>query len=250
MSGATWKRIGAVAWSVALWPVLSVSVSAQDAGVVRISDSPKGGGVQTAGYRKAGWSDGYGGYDCPECRGGRACPHCFGAGCHHCGHHGCFGCLAGKFQEHYCTYSPDYGFSIPGKYPIHRRGVQYSQYFPAAWYGANGSLGVDAVFPMVYQPTDTAQLGFYYQHVPFWMPQPNPLPPRPVPAQWHHYAPAVGASAYHASGFGGACPVVVSEAVAPSPTPAQLQPVPSPAPMAPPPPAESAIDRPIRRVSR
>jgi hypothetical protein len=43
---------------------------------------------------------------------------------------------------------------------------------------------------MVYQPTDTTQLGFYYQHVPFWMPDPSRLPPRPIPAQWNITAPA------------------------------------------------------------
>src|SRR5690606_22022975 len=37
----------------------------------------------------------------------------------------------------------------------------------------------------VYMPTDTTQLGYYYQHVPYWLPRPNAVPPAPRPADWH-----------------------------------------------------------------
>ena len=94
----------------------------------------------------------------------------------------------GLFQEHYGTKSPDYGYSPPAKYPLHRRGVEYKSYYPQQWYGQPGG-GLAGGYPMVYQPTDTTQLGFTYQHVPYWQPNPNMVPKRPVPAQWHIVAP-------------------------------------------------------------
>jgi hypothetical protein len=105
------------------------------------------------------------------------------------------GCFHGKFGEHYCKHSPDYGYSPPAKYPLHRRGVEYTNYYPQNWYGAGADYS-GSYAPMVYQPTDTTQLGYHYQHVPFWQPMPNRLPPRPVPAQWHITAPPVQASRY------------------------------------------------------
>jgi hypothetical protein len=32
-------------------------------------------------------------------------------------------------------------------------------------------------------PTDTTQLGYYYQHAPAW--RPAPAPGAPIPSQWH-----------------------------------------------------------------
>ncbi len=107
----------------------------------------------------------------------------------------CRGCLHGRFGEHYCKHSPDYGYSPPAKYPLHRRGVEYTNDYPAQWYGAGADYS-QSRSPMVYQPTDTTQLGFYYQHVPSWQPSPNRLPDRPIPAQWNITAPAVSASRY------------------------------------------------------
>lgn len=117
---------------------------------------------------------GYGRGNCYGRRGGHACP----------------------FGEHYCKHSPDYGYSPPAKYPLQRRGVEYSYYYPSKWYGAGGENFQYPQAPMVYQPTDTTQLGFYYQHVPFWQPQPDRLPARPIPAQWHIVAPPVSASRF------------------------------------------------------
>lgn len=163
-----------LACAAALSP--AVAVLAQDgssAGVVRISDRS----VQSAGHKSSTMAPMMSGDmmgDCPECYGDAKCKKCK------------LGCC----NEHYCKHSPDYGFSVPGKYPIHRRGVQYQHYFPNQWLGAgNGQVGGGMAYPMAYMPTDTSQLGFYYQHVPFWTPQPNPLPARPVPAQWHIVAP-------------------------------------------------------------
>lgn len=105
------------------------------------------------------------------------------------------GCFQGKFGEYYCKRSPDYGYSPPAKYPLHRRGIEYNHYYPANWYGAGADYSQSQA-PMVYQPTDTTQLGYRYQHVPFWQPMPNRLPPRPIPAQWHTTNPAVSASRF------------------------------------------------------
>lgn len=198
-------------------------------GVIRITDSrPKGMPLHNVGYghkRKGefhpmpGYGDGsaYGvSGGCPHCK-GSGCPHCFGncpsGHCKHGGKHGCHygychlkGKLHGMFQEHYCCHAPDYGFSAPGKSPIYRQSVQYNQYFPNAWYGTpGGSIAPGVVYPTVYMPTDTTQLGYYYQHVPFWMPNPNALPPRPIPAQWHVLNPAPGFG-WGAGWGGGSCP--------------------------------------------
>lgn len=165
----------------------------------------------------------------------------------------------GKFKEHYCTHSPDHGYSIPGKWPIHRRGVEYQQLFPNAYYSVYGGAPGAVAAPQVYTPTDTTQLGYYYQHVPFWQPQPNPLPPRPIPAQWHHYAPAVYASQYgEVYSRGGVVEgEVIYESAPAATTPAttapSLQPVPDavPAPQAVPPEPlkESSVPLPLQRAS-
>ncbi|MDP1797770.1 MAG: hypothetical protein Q8K78_09825 [Planctomycetaceae bacterium] len=206
MPGMNWKRLSVLACAVALNPV--TALLAQDlpsAGVVRISDrAVKPAGMQVPGQFHAmpaaammGQPHGGFGGDCPECYGGG-------------GKHG----GSGSFKERYCTHSPDHGFSVPGKWPIHRRGVQYTNFYPHTWAGTEGpAVGEVPQYPMAYMPTDTTQLGFYSQHVPFWQPQPNPMPRRPIPAQWHHYAPTVYASdwgnSYYKGGMNGAnCPVV------------------------------------------
>ena len=193
---------------------------AQTAGMVRISD----GGVRSGGQASDGqnvtqassrfghggsgapFSDGscqgntgaYGSGSCPSgrCQQGN-CPQGGGGRCR-----GGHGSLHGVFSDHYCKHSPDYGYSPPSKYPLHRRGVEYDRYYPAQWYGA-GADYTQSTAPMVYQPTDTTQMGFYYQHTPFWQPQPDRLPERPIPAQWHITPPAVQASRYCNGQWGG-----------------------------------------------
>lgn len=84
------------------------------------------------------------------------------------------------------TYSPGHGFRRPEVVHIQRSPVEYRRYWPSKWYGEPGS-GIDNrfVYPMVYTPTDTTQLGYYYQRVPTWRPNPAMIPPRPWPSQWH-----------------------------------------------------------------
>lgn len=80
------------------------------------------------------------------------------------------------------------GRAIPGRFPIERIPVQYLRYYPAVWYGLPGST-LPVVAPQVHMPTDTTQLGFYYQRVPTWMPVPGMVPPPPIPSQLHTFAP-------------------------------------------------------------
>jgi hypothetical protein len=178
------------------------------AGIVRISDGRvrSTSTVQTAtaqsveqvgGHRFGPVAGDYPTGSCPTggCPTG-SCPNGVGQDCQSGFCQGCRGgCFHGHFGEHYCKHSPDYGYAPPTKYPLHRRGVEYTNYFPQKWYGAGADYSQSPA-PMVYQPTDTTQLGYYYQHVPFWQPMPNRLPPRPIPSQWHSTPPAISASRY------------------------------------------------------
>lgn len=112
-----------------------------------------------------------------ECESDECCPR------HYCYLYGWLPCDGG------CTHSADYGWTRPMKYPIRRIPVEYHRYWPTRWYGEPGTVPPPATnrgFPMVYMPTDTTQLGFYYQRVPQWRPNPAMIPPAPWPTQWHH----------------------------------------------------------------
>ncbi len=195
-----------VAASMAAMSFAVPAARAQDAntpGIVRITDSRPRLAVQPASFHghHAAVSGGYG--NCPP----GDCPNGY------CHGHG-WGC----FQETYCKKSADYGYSPPAKYPLHRRGVQYNTYFPNQWYGLPGGGLAPNAYPMVYQPTDTTQLGFYYQHVPFWQPNPHMFPQRPVPAQWHIVAPPYSANLFANQGgipgaMGAHCPYNFGTAV-------------------------------------
>jgi hypothetical protein len=66
--------------------------------------------------------------------------------------------------------------------------VLYQRYWPHAGHGHGGGGYGGAnkpYYPMVYMPTDTTQLGYYYQRVPFWRPNPAMTPPVPWPGRWH-----------------------------------------------------------------
>ena len=177
------KLNGMVVASMAAMSFAASTASTQDTnspGIVRITDRRARVAVQPAsfhGHRQATVYSGTGNCPTGDCQNG----HCRSG-------HGCF-------QESYCKKSPDYGYSPPAKYPLHRRGVEYNTYFPNQWYGLPGG-GLAGGYPMVYQATDTTQLGFYYQHVPYWQPNPNMLPQRPVPAQWHIVAPPYQANLF------------------------------------------------------
>lgn len=79
-----------------------------------------------------------------------------------------------------------HGFAPPNKRPYFRQPVSYQHNYPANWVGGVAS-GYHGHRPAVYTPTDTTQLGYYYQKVPTWVPVPGAIPPAPQPAEWHHY---------------------------------------------------------------
>ncbi|WP_437187771.1 hypothetical protein SH668x_001181 [Planctomicrobium sp. SH668] len=79
-----------------------------------------------------------------------------------------------------------YVFSPPVKRPIYRTPVSYQKGFPDSWTGQGQPVGGPVYQARtVYMPTDTTQLGYYYQTVPYWQPRPGAIPPPPVPSQWH-----------------------------------------------------------------
>ncbi|NQV24001.1 MAG: hypothetical protein HQ518_06495 [Rhodopirellula sp.] len=84
----------------------------------------------------------------------------------------------------YYAVSPDYGWSPPARVPVRRQNVTYQNYGPNTW-GGNGAASQTAQrSQIIATPTDTTQLGYYYQHVPTWQPK-NILPVPPHPQHWH-----------------------------------------------------------------
>ena len=79
---------------------------------------------------------------------------------------------------------PDAGWNRPMPTALRRAPVVFSRRWPQSWHGQPGAARAAAP-PMVYQPTDTTQLGFIYHRVPQWQPNPKMLPPAPWPATWH-----------------------------------------------------------------
>lgn len=68
--------------------------------------------------------------------------------------------------------------------------VMYLRSWPHEWYGGYGvysGRGPAHNAPMVYQPTDTTQLGYTYQRVPTWQPQEWRIPGAPQPTMWNYY---------------------------------------------------------------
>ena len=78
---------------------------------------------------------------------------------------------------------PDKGWNPPAHYPVNRDGIWYRNWQPKDWYGSPGG-GFIANSPMVYQPTDTTQLGFSYAKVPTWQ-SIRMVPPTPCPDHFH-----------------------------------------------------------------
>ncbi len=83
-----------------------------------------------------------------------------------------------------CHTSPGHGWCPPSAQRIQRTPVQYQRYYSSQYMGQAGPAG-PANYPQVYMPTDTTQLGFYYQAVPSWQPRAGMLPPPPNPGMYH-----------------------------------------------------------------
>ncbi|WP_339730981.1 hypothetical protein [uncultured Gimesia sp.] len=83
-----------------------------------------------------------------------------------------------------CHTSPGHGWCPPSAQPIQRTNVQYQRYYSNQYMGQAGPRG-PANYPQIYMPTDTTQLGFYYQSVPTWQPRAGMIPPPPNPNMYH-----------------------------------------------------------------
>lgn len=147
-------------------------------------------------------------------------------------------------DPNYYTVAPDYGWSEPGKWPIVRRSPVYTRYYPDAWYGTGKSNQQAQAYPVVGQPTDTTQLGYYYQTVPQWQPNPSMLPPPPHPRDWMYRPYELGPDGAYRKWVPLKNAWVPINQLGPQPMtgPGNIQPVPQ-APMGsgqtPPPPVES-----------
>lgn len=108
-----------------------------------------------------------------------------------------YGATGGVVYDHhggqYDAYAAP-GYIPPARYPVERIPVQYLRYYPAVWYGLPGST-LPVVAPQVHMPTDTTQLGFYYQRVPTWVPVPGMIPGPPNPDLIHSPGPGVTGAA-------------------------------------------------------
>lgn len=79
---------------------------------------------------------------------------------------------------------PDSGWAPPAHNPVNRDGVWYQNYTPQIPYGSPGG-GFVANYQQIYQPNDTAQMGYTYQSVPTWQPRPGMIPGPPIPSNFH-----------------------------------------------------------------
>ena len=90
-------------------------------------------------------------------------------------------------DDNYYVRSPDHGFVRITKRPVERNPVVYTKYWPTHWYGAPRTGPAQRIrrYPTVALPTDTTQLGYYYQQVPSWQPNSGMIPPPPQPKLFH-----------------------------------------------------------------
>ena len=179
-------------------------------GIVRITDKPitTSGKVTPTGFHH---HHGHVVTDCPPTSTTYStCPH--GAACQA----DCYECRCTRhvhafldwFNPHgMCTHSPDHGWAPPGKIRSYRRPVAYTKFWPNQWTGQPNPASGGQVAPVVYMPTDTTQLGYYYQQVPRWLPYRGMIPPTPHPEQWHVPLCENGACRH---GQAGGCPACQS----------------------------------------
>ena len=130
---------------------------------------------------------------CESCDGCDSCDSCDDCDKSCCLKRGCFckGCIS--WRHHNASplgiglHCPGAGFNPPAKNPIRQVPVTMSRGWPSRWYGEAGSAPTRAMqtFPTVAVPTDTTQLGYYYQRVPQWQANPGMLPPAPYPPNFH-----------------------------------------------------------------
>ena len=243
-------------------------------GIVRICDqvpgqAAPGGSCQPGGTCQTGRSNcGTGGRNRGTYGyyGNGNCGYC-GYGCMRpCGHVHQF---LDWFNPHgMCTHSPDHGYAPPGKmHTPHPQQVAYQKGFPDAWTGQAGAgMGVGGPRAVaVYMPTDTTQLGYYYEAVPRWQAYRGMVPPTPIPSQWHREL-CQGQACQHCRGqAAGGCPHCQGQAHGPGHTPQDrvietqpqpaepnpapaVDPLPNPVEPAPAPAAEPAPAAPLEKA--
>jgi hypothetical protein len=91
---------------------------------------------------------------------------------------------------------PDAGWNAPAHLPVNYDGAWYGSYAPQNAYGTSGG-GFIANYPTVYQPTDTTQLGYYYNKVPTWQTRTDMIPPTPNPDDFHSRIPHQRSCGFH-----------------------------------------------------
>ena len=165
--------------SVTLAAVFAGTIGAasadEKAGVTRISDftvqqfsEPNTLPVIRAGMHRTYYS-GVGTCESGNCNG-------ISNGCQTCGSNG----SGNRFWNYHTG---------PVIHPTVRKPAGYERWLPAVSYG-DPRFGVpkgSAVPPMIYMPTDTTQLGYYYHRVPTWMPNPSMIPRYPDPTRFHRF---------------------------------------------------------------
>lgn len=187
----TLKRIALAAWAVAVLTGIAAKSSADDrTGIKRISDRTV---ISEPNYLPASHSHHYG----------------YARGCETGGQ--------GWHGHQYGLVSPINGYPmhpyvkgavwLPSIHAVQRDPVLYQRWWPHRWYGMpGGGIAADAQrAPVVYIPTDTTQLGYYNQRVPYWTPRPGMYPTAaPDPTMLHNYTrPPLGHRWYYGSHYWG-----------------------------------------------
>ncbi|HVJ84960.1 MAG TPA: hypothetical protein VM452_04900 [Caulifigura sp.] len=197
----------------------------EDVGIVRISDhapgAPCNSGCNTGGCNNGQCNTGCPSGYCGNGYCGNGCGNGCRSGCYHrcrcTGHVHRF--LSWLDPCGGCTLPPDAGWSPPGKVAMWRRGVAYNKFFPDCWTGQPVAPVVPGMprAQHVYMPTDTTQLGFYYQQVPYWQPVGGMIPAAPNPDDWHQ--PLLGdVGVVGTAGVASNCPAGAPAAAAAEPT--------------------------------
>jgi len=188
---------GALLWATA-GQTLAQSPNAEtgldaDTGIVHITDTaPRGGQVQRTSFGGGAHAS------CPDgnCRGMRANVYNYDPTCpapYDYVHRGRCSRKVHQILDWFnpcgmCTFSPDHGWCPPTKRPMPpRQSVGYARQFTnqfAGYQQGQAAAGGNRA-PVAYMPTDTTQLGYYYQHVPQWRRNPYMIPQTPHPRDWH-----------------------------------------------------------------
>jgi hypothetical protein len=172
------------------------------------------------GWNGNGWATrGWGG----NCAGG------------HCWHPGCLRCQHGLVQGNSFV-------RPPAVWPVASTPNTYQYYWSPQLMGVPiANVQPAAVYPMIYHPTDTTQLGFSYQHVPRWGFRPQMLPPAPTPNWPLGQHTAYGSGYGYVDRYSTATPTIIASPVTPS-APPVAPPVTNVPPITVPPPPEAQLN--------